>query len=1088
MKIFGLWEELERLIFRSNSRKVTVLPNSQTTGDSVIQIPNMAGTTQEVVLSSQPQSLSQKILVNPTVSGGALGDVTLSLNDSDSGFALAVQSTSTLTTNRSLTLDVEDADRTIRLAGDLIKSGPGNLTFTTTGTTSVALPTTGTLSTLAGTETLTGKTLNGATLNAPAIGGATTFSLDDSDSAFNLTLQSTSTLTAGRALTLDMEDGNRTLTLAGNLTKAAAHDLTFTTIGSTNVTLPTSGTLSTLAGSESLSNKTVVSGVLSGTTTTSNSGTLRFNDADGSNYSGLKANATTTANIDYTLPASGPASNGQVLSSNTAGETSWISPLVNPMDSAGDMIYGGAGGTVTKLDNGTANQVLQSNGAAAPSWVSALSLAGDISSSYSNAGNAEIRIINLSVADMSSAQFRAQNDAARALRMQYTSSGQVSPKLTGGITGEQGVLFTDDAYPLVFGTDTTNQGYIDAVGRWRVGPAAGGLSHLINGAWEFNTTEVSAGAGATSIRRSAADTWALATNGTDRLTINTASVSSTLPLNPSTDNTLTLGTSALRWSAVHVGPSSFVVHGDATDTLKLTVGYNTVGSAATYNTDAASAQTWQIAGDTKLLLSTTGLFTVGATSATLVHEVNGGWQFNTTTAAPVEGIHRSAAGTVSIAAGSSDRLSVNSTTITSTLPYQAPAGTTTNPGYAFSGVSSNTGMHSSGTDAIDWVNNGTVTGGITSTGVWTLGAVSSTSTHGINGGLNFNTTAAAAPTEGIFRSAAGTTSLAAGGAARLNVTSTAVTTSVDNSITAAAGATNLGLTVNNTTDLNGASSQLRLQNGNNNSLRMQSVPASTVDKLGNTSADGEAGVIFTDASIPILFGTNSTYRGDVSASGVWTWGGVSSTVTHVMNGGLNFNTTAAAASTNGMYRSGTSTVAISTNSTSRLAVDTISITSTLPHYAPDGTVSAPAYAFTNDTDLGAFRDGNNEYAIAESGIKVIGLRQVSTSFGGNSSVPVAKWGRSGGGFTIANGAAQTFTLPSTGVSGLLRLVNSSDNTFGQIAFFANSTVAVVSGTAFTVVSGSQTLVAYNAGTGVVTLSNQMASPKNYRVTAEILDY
>lgn len=40
--------------------------------------------------------------------------------------------------------------------------------------------------------------------------------------------------------------------------------------------------------------------------------------------------------------------------------------LSNPMDSAGDMIYGGVGGAATKLDNGTSTQVLR--GGTTPSW------------------------------------------------------------------------------------------------------------------------------------------------------------------------------------------------------------------------------------------------------------------------------------------------------------------------------------------------------------------------------------------------------------------------------------------------------------------------------------------------------------------------------------------------------------------------------------------------------------------------------------------------------------------------------------------------------------------------------------------------
>lgn len=47
--------------------------------------------------------------------------------------------------------------------------GANNLTFTTSGVTSVALPTSGTMATLAGTETLTNKTLTSPTINTPSI-------------------------------------------------------------------------------------------------------------------------------------------------------------------------------------------------------------------------------------------------------------------------------------------------------------------------------------------------------------------------------------------------------------------------------------------------------------------------------------------------------------------------------------------------------------------------------------------------------------------------------------------------------------------------------------------------------------------------------------------------------------------------------------------------------------------------------------------------------------------------------------------------------------------------------------------------------
>lgn len=47
---------------------------------------------------------------------------------------------------------------------------------------------------------------------------------------------------------------------------------------------------------------------------------------------------------------------------------SFTSPLTNPMDSAGDMIIGGAGGAVAKLDSGVSGTVLNNLTANSPSW------------------------------------------------------------------------------------------------------------------------------------------------------------------------------------------------------------------------------------------------------------------------------------------------------------------------------------------------------------------------------------------------------------------------------------------------------------------------------------------------------------------------------------------------------------------------------------------------------------------------------------------------------------------------------------------------------------------------------------------------
>lgn len=100
--------------------------------------------------------------------------------------------TENLTADRTLTLTVNNVDRTIDLSGNLTLAGALTtaaafttagafaLTLTATGITNVTLPTTGTLMTLAGIEVATNKTftsptINGATLSG-TLSGAVTFS------------------------------------------------------------------------------------------------------------------------------------------------------------------------------------------------------------------------------------------------------------------------------------------------------------------------------------------------------------------------------------------------------------------------------------------------------------------------------------------------------------------------------------------------------------------------------------------------------------------------------------------------------------------------------------------------------------------------------------------------------------------------------------------------------------------------------------------------------------------------------------------------------------------------------------------------
>jgi len=85
-----------------------------------------------------------------------------------------------------------------------------------------------------------------------------------------------------------VNNGSSTITLGGSFTHTGAHTLGLTTTANTSVTLPTTGTLATLAGTESLSNKTITSSSFSGTTI-AGSGAITFTSATDASAIGTAA-------------------------------------------------------------------------------------------------------------------------------------------------------------------------------------------------------------------------------------------------------------------------------------------------------------------------------------------------------------------------------------------------------------------------------------------------------------------------------------------------------------------------------------------------------------------------------------------------------------------------------------------------------------------------------------------------------------------------------------------------------------------------------------------------------------------------------
>lgn len=100
-----------------------------------------------------------------------------------------------------------------------------------------------------------------------------------------------------------INNGNKTITLGGDLVTSGNHSTTINTTGLTNITLPTSGTMATLAGTETLTNKTFVNSSLTGTLTLGGT----------------------------TFPSS-PGATGQVLSLASSGVASWTTVLRDGFD------------------------------------------------------------------------------------------------------------------------------------------------------------------------------------------------------------------------------------------------------------------------------------------------------------------------------------------------------------------------------------------------------------------------------------------------------------------------------------------------------------------------------------------------------------------------------------------------------------------------------------------------------------------------------------------------------------------------------------------------------------------------------------
>ena len=98
---------------------------------------------------------------------------------------------------------------------------------------------------------------------------------------------------------------------------------------------------------------------------------LQLGDYDNTNYVGFRAPNVLATDFTYIMPGAYPTSDGQVLSSTTSGEWSWITSLTDPTTSVGDMVFRDILNRVARLPIGNDGQVLTVRGDGIPGWLDA---------------------------------------------------------------------------------------------------------------------------------------------------------------------------------------------------------------------------------------------------------------------------------------------------------------------------------------------------------------------------------------------------------------------------------------------------------------------------------------------------------------------------------------------------------------------------------------------------------------------------------------------------------------------------------------------------------------------------------------------